>query len=336
MCAMDSPQRKKFNKTVLGFMQDPEKLHLLRTMLCSPETAKEEDEPKAETTKHKIGTFWSSGPVWAVVGMIATLVATQLSLKLLFAVAWAVVFIEFVRCGFFAKRATQILGNATAGVILVAVFYGGWKMTPKPKEEPTLDQQLAAFANKFPWLAHPPEKPTPVAVSSQSSTEPQAFIGNTNISLGQYSVGAPLETRIDIKNISQAIANNAGAIGQMYVVDTKPIGIHGEHMVPKSEDDRTYALFLKDAKRRGFTKTYGPGETAFLTAYGPELTLPMKDKLEGLQAEKALLVHAEFGWEDHGGKHMHEFCMWLQPGYLGVTGQSQVWHNCFGHNGMRH
>jgi hypothetical protein len=195
---MDSPQRKKISKTVLGFMQDPEKVHLLRTMLLSPETTKEEQEPKAETTIHKVGAFWVSTPVWGAIGVLIGAVASQVSLKFLFLGVWGVL-----------------------------------------------------------WF-HEAKK-------------------------------------------------------------TKRIG-----------------LFRKDAKRLIYTKTYGPQESSFMTAYGPELSQTMKDKLEGLQAEQALLVHAEFGWEDHASKQIHEFCVWLQPGYLGVIGQSEVWHSCFAHNAMRH
>jgi hypothetical protein len=54
------------------------------------------------------------------------------------------------------------------GIVLVVLFYVGWKMTPKPKEAPTLDQQFAVFAEKFPWLAHPPEKPAPVPIQHTS------------------------------------------------------------------------------------------------------------------------------------------------------------------------
>ena len=159
---MDSKQRTKFSATVLRWLQDPEKERMLRNLLVSPEAIQEEHKSEVETTRKKFSIFWGSTPAWAVIGMIAGVVASQWSLKVLFVVAWGVFFWEFIRVKVFEKRTTKIIGNGLAGVVLVLVFYTGWKVTPKPREAPTIDQQINAFAERFPWLSSRPTAGTPV------------------------------------------------------------------------------------------------------------------------------------------------------------------------------
>jgi hypothetical protein len=156
---VDSKQRTKFSATVLRWLQDPEKERTLRNLLTSPDAIQEGHKSEVETTRRKFSIFWGSTPAWAVIGMIAGVVASQWSLKVLFVVAWGVFFGEFIRVKFFEKRTAKIIGNGLAGIILVLVFYTGWKFTPKPKEIPTLDQQINALAQKFPWLSSAPSAP---------------------------------------------------------------------------------------------------------------------------------------------------------------------------------
>jgi hypothetical protein len=45
-----------------------------------------------------------------------------------------------------------------------------WHLVPKPKEAPSLDQEMDAFAKHFPWLS---QKPEPVSSPLDVKTAPQ-------------------------------------------------------------------------------------------------------------------------------------------------------------------
>lgn len=106
--------------------------------------------------KETIHTFWQSTPIWGGIGVLIGMVASQLSLKMVYIAVWGVFLFEFVRVGFFRRRSYKVAGNLIAGIVLGLCFLGLWEITPKPKESPTFDQELDAIAKKFPWIASPP------------------------------------------------------------------------------------------------------------------------------------------------------------------------------------
>ncbi len=156
MASGGSRQRRKTRREEERIANEvSKKLSLPRTDTEIPVATSKTEEPKVGI-REKASIFWGSTPAWAVIGMIAGVVASQLSLKLLFVIAWTVTFGEFIRVKFFEKR-KRIIGNALAGIILVLIFYMGWKVMPKPHEPLTLDQEMEAFARKFSWLSSAPK-----------------------------------------------------------------------------------------------------------------------------------------------------------------------------------
>jgi hypothetical protein len=136
----------------------------------SPETQPE------QTTRNSLSTFWGSTPVWGAIGVLIGAIAAQISLKLLFVAAWAVLFMEFIRAGFFRSPLFKLLGNAIVGLLLAFAFTQLWRVTPRSPESPTLDQQLDAFAQRFPWLKQPPQITT-VQTSTRVPINPCAGKG---------------------------------------------------------------------------------------------------------------------------------------------------------------
>lgn len=170
---MDSHQRKKFVSTALRLLQDPEKAQLLRNLLVSPENA--EAKAPVETIRSKIGTFWGSTPFWAVIGMVIGAIAAQISLKSLFFAAWLITLAEFVRVGFFENKNKRVVGGVIAAIVFAFMFYSGWKITPKPHDPPSIDQQLGEFSRRFPWFAEPP-KPSRVEAASTAENKKPSFL----------------------------------------------------------------------------------------------------------------------------------------------------------------
>jgi hypothetical protein len=109
----------------------------------------------------KLGSFWGSTPIWGAIGVLIGAIVSQVSIRLLFIVVWAVVFMEFVRVGFFERRLVKVFGNIAFGLGLGFVFFQLWKFSPKPKEPPTLDQYAETLAHRFPWLNNPPQTAPP-------------------------------------------------------------------------------------------------------------------------------------------------------------------------------
>lgn len=78
----------------------------------------------------------------------------------------------------------KIVGNSVLSLALAVAFFQLWKVAPKSKDPATLDQQMAAFAQRFPWLSSPPSKPQVIVPKSDHthvSFVPAA--GNSNPSL---------------------------------------------------------------------------------------------------------------------------------------------------------
>jgi hypothetical protein len=119
-------------------------------------------EPVPPRLSSKLGTFWGSTPAWTGIGMLVGVFAPLLSLQLLFVGVWGIFFFEFIRVGFFKGKVAKWLGNAVAGCVFAVVFFVVWKVSPRPKQPPTLDQEMSAFAQKFPWIASAPPQAGPV------------------------------------------------------------------------------------------------------------------------------------------------------------------------------
>jgi hypothetical protein len=135
-----------------------------------------DEEWSARSLREKMVSFWGSTPIWGAIGVLIGEMVSQLSIRLLFFAVWAVVFVEFVRVGFFERRLFKALGNIAVGLTLALVFFQLWKLSPKPKEPPTVDQYVEAFARKFPWLSNPPQS-TPSQVAMRAPINPCAGKG---------------------------------------------------------------------------------------------------------------------------------------------------------------
>jgi hypothetical protein len=159
---MDAGQRHRFIQQVLRLVSDPEKRRLA-TDLFNDQTATP-GAPAEPSTAKRISTFWRSTPIWGGLGVLSGAIASQLSLKLLFVAVWGIFLFEVIRVGFFSGMVRKIVGNLLAGFLLAVIFFYLYRVSPKPKESPTLDQQADAVVDKvskkFPWLSEPPTKST--------------------------------------------------------------------------------------------------------------------------------------------------------------------------------
>jgi hypothetical protein len=170
---MDAGQRHKFIQQLLKLASDPERRRLATDLFNDHISVASPGGVEPKSTK-KLWTFWGSTPVWGGIGVIAGAIASQLSLKLLFVAVWGIFLFESIRVEFFSGKVKKVVGNVVTGILLAAIFLGLYRLSPKPKESSTLDQEADAVvdkaARKFPWLANPPKqdesKPTSTVVVS--------------------------------------------------------------------------------------------------------------------------------------------------------------------------
>jgi len=114
---------------------------LARIPLASP-------PPAPSGTWNKLREFWTSTPVWGVLGVLATLVLSPISTTALYGLCWLVLCFEFARLRVLAndpfRRRTA---NVVFAVLLGLSFLAAWPILPKPKEQPNIDRSLAVASD---------------------------------------------------------------------------------------------------------------------------------------------------------------------------------------------
>ncbi len=157
---MDSGQRHKYIQQLLKLASDPERKRLASDLFSDHSVML--SSTNAPPPEKKLWKFWGSTPIWGGIGVLAGYFASQVSLKLLFVAVWGLFVFEFVRVGFFARTITKAVGNLVVAGVFAALFFGLYRISPKPKESPSLDQQadvvIDKAAKKFPWLTSPPKQ----------------------------------------------------------------------------------------------------------------------------------------------------------------------------------
>jgi hypothetical protein len=151
---VNAGERQKFTQQLLRIVTDPERRRVAAELFDSP-VPLPGPSPKAKP----LSILWGSTPAWGAVGVLFGVIASQVSLKLLVFGVWATLWAEFVRSGFFSSRIIRIFENTAVGALLGVVFVLSWPYF-RPKDQPTVDQQMDLmadkFSTKFPWLATPP------------------------------------------------------------------------------------------------------------------------------------------------------------------------------------
>jgi len=134
--------------------------------------------------------------------MLLGVIFTHVSVLLAYLAAWILIVFEFVRIDFFIKRYMKVLGAITFALLITAVLFGIWKITPKTKELPTLDQQMDAISQKFPWLRSGPK----IEISSAPSPAPQIVaVHEASLRLNIYHPQSPA---LAVENTSDRVVEN--------------------------------------------------------------------------------------------------------------------------------
>jgi hypothetical protein len=111
-------------------------------------------EASDRTLKVKLRTFAESGITWgaigAIVGAILVLIPL-LALKWIFVAAGAVLVGRILMEDFFPGKSLvrKVTGNAILALLVAGTLAGLWRIIPKPKEAPTLEETATLTAKKI-------------------------------------------------------------------------------------------------------------------------------------------------------------------------------------------
>lgn len=185
------------------------------------------------------------------------------------------------------------------------------------------------------------EKPQPAPIVNVNPPPvyfpPQeAFMTLIDRKLNPVKISDHIGVNFTSKNLSGAVsANSEVGWSTVYVVETKQTGMGTsgkEWMVPSDVEDDYFVRFLKEVAKTppAGDRMYGPNETTWTTALGPELDEQMSKELTN--QTKAILHVVEYRWNDSAGVHINDVCEWLQPNSF-LPNNPEVWHYCSRHNG---
>ncbi len=161
----------------------------------------------------------------------------------------------------------------------------------------------------------------------------EAFVTLIERNLFKFQIGQHIEVNFTSANLSQQVAaRDEYGYSLVYVVDTSRIGFDKDAMVSPSIEDKQYSAFLTETSKIPInaTRTYGPNQNDFSSAYGPILDA---ETLKAITNETKAIFHAtSYLWRDGGGEHVNEVCEWMQPNSF-EPNRAQIWHYCNHHNG---
>ncbi len=166
-----------------------------------------------------------------------------------------------------------------------------------------------------------------------NSTPPQqAYVHTVTLGVSQYQIGSEIHVNNTCENSTDVLALDVSCLHALLVVDTQPLGSHGEPIVPKDTQLAKIKLFEQELMRQKIRDFYslGPHEQKWGTNHGPILDSDLDNKLRN--GGKALLVIGVDLWKDKGGRHRNEDCRWLQNHFERL----QIWHDCEEHNSFKY
>ena len=253
------------------------------------------DEKQVPTTLQKVGIFLSSTPVWGVIGMFVAVFISRISVRLVYILSWFVLFGVFLRVKFFARR--TFWWNTSAALLIGLALFALWKITPPPKETPTIDQALDEFANKFPWIKAPPkveaqQSPPIIATSSW----PRLKVSVTD--------GQGIDRTLILDNrAGDSDVTNFQIDGLVYYLDAQ--GAANRHakianrcVIPGPLNFKPFSIKAHDIKRIDLSKErYAIG---ILACDGADNILPVFDSIRHF-----VCVHLVFTLDSTGERFVH-------------------------------
>jgi hypothetical protein len=122
--------------------------------------------------KKKIVVLIEDPVFWGGIGILVGGAAATVNMAILFCAGWVCFAITALRLRVFQKRGVvwESIGGATLCILLGAAVYLMWRVTPKPKDAPTLEQ-IAGEMHKQIVSTIPQSRPSPTAEKTPNPTQ---------------------------------------------------------------------------------------------------------------------------------------------------------------------
>lgn len=312
----NSHQRKMARKAETRLAESVTEL-VLEKFGRKEEQRKEAEVSKARILWRKAREFWLSTPVWGALGVLAGLLLSQFSRVLAFALVGFAMWAEFLRIGFFNTRITKWFGNIAAGIVIAAILVGIWKVAGTPKEAPTVDQEVKAFAKNFPWLSEPPRVENKTIVTQPKPDHTHIMVLDPSEST-DYPYW-PLHTgrtylNYEFVNSGTSMASDTSFWAEPKVLDIPEM--HDDAYVPK--EYRKLANQKRKALGQGSSLLPG-GDPRYRTIVAD---LSEDDIKKIMNRESALCVFGRIWWQDDSGCYTSDSAYCLEHEING-----HVWHH---------
>jgi len=334
---MDANQRQKFLQQLLRIVTDPERRTLARDLFSEEgNQPRITDEPKV---KKGLSRLWGSTPAWGAISVLAGLLISQISLKLVFFVAWAILWAEFVRAEIFSHKWLRRIGNIAVGVALAVLFI---EIRPhaKPKEQPSLDQQMDLLANRlsqrFPWLASPPAKnepiqqPVPLEATTVEFTKYE-LVRNSDLDKF-FNSGYATPVRLTYRPTESHPAHDEVVGAETKVIGNFKAGWPATAQV-NADENTGFSAFRKKWLKFDNKSDQGFTDERIIDVISDRLTF---DEVRGIgTGTSGFYLFAAVRWTDDTGTYETDLCRFLSP-VVGSSSNPIAWSECLtGHSGVR-
>ena len=199
----------------------------------------------AKSVAERITGLWNSTPVWGLVGVMLGAAAAQVSLWLIVFVAWMGLVIEFARAKFFYRTLYRIGAIGAFALILGAILITGIRLLPKSPALPTIDQEMGAFAQRFPGLREH-DAPSVVQVVERAAPVPHlpAPVPDVEIELNREILGQTGRSHEDLMLFLLFSAVDRGAPGTVRAMQVE-LELQGKELLavypePPAPNSRIY------------------------------------------------------------------------------------------------
>jgi hypothetical protein len=110
-----------------------------------------------KNNRAKFREFLESPVLWGGIGILIGAIASPLTFKYLFILAWLVIVVAVLKENLWESypKTTKWLASILACAVVMIFAFFMWKVIPKPKEPPSIDETINAFTKKFPFLSNP-------------------------------------------------------------------------------------------------------------------------------------------------------------------------------------
>jgi hypothetical protein len=106
--------------------------------------------PSIPSARKRTWIFIEHPVFWGGVGVIIGSAAATVKMGIMFGIGWFVIAIAVFRVPLFqGKAVAKWLGNGATCVVIAVALFGLWRVTPKPKEPPTLDEITTSFKSQM-------------------------------------------------------------------------------------------------------------------------------------------------------------------------------------------